>query len=96
MNLKEYEQKKKEGFIKHWETKRKNRAKCALMQSIYFVLPFSIIFQLFESVQGFLTILWGFKFLTIFSIYFLLFYYVVYNRQEKKIKKSKKIVEFDC
>jgi hypothetical protein len=90
MNLKEYEQKKKEGFIKHWETKRKNRAKCALIQSIYFVIPFSIIFQLFESVHGFLTILFGFKFLTIFSLHFLLFYYVVYNRHEKKYQKIKK------
>ena len=55
MNPKEYEQKKKEGLIKHWETKRKNRAKYALIQSIYFGLPFSIIFQLFESVHGFLS-----------------------------------------
>lgn len=70
MNPKEYEQKKKEGFIKYWEAKRKNRAKYALMQSIYVVVPFSIIFQLFESVHGFFTILFGFKFLTIFSIYF--------------------------
>ena len=54
MNPKEYEQKKKEGLIKHWETKRKNRAKYALIQSIYFGLPFSIIFQLFESVHAFL------------------------------------------
>lgn len=89
MNPKEYEQKKKEGFIKYWEAKRKNRAKYALMQSIYFVVPFSIIFQLFESINGFFTILFGFKFLIIFSIYFLLFYSVVYNRNEKKYQKIK-------
>jgi hypothetical protein len=96
MNPKEYEQKKKEGFIKYWETKRKNRAKCALIQSIYFVIPFSIIFQLFESVHGFLTILFGFKFLTILaSIFFCSIMWSITDKKKKsknqKIKKNYRI-----
>lgn len=89
MKTKENQQKKKDNLIKYWEPKRKNKLKYAILQSLYFAIPFSIIFQLLESVEGFFTLNFGFKFLTIFSIYFLLSYYVSYNIYEKKYQKYK-------
>lgn len=89
MTPKEKEQKKKDGLIKYWEPKRKNKLKYSILQSLYFAIPFSIVFQFIESVQGFFTLNFGFKFLTIFSVYFLLSYYVSYNIYEKKYQKYK-------
>jgi len=89
MKTKENQQKKKDNLIKYWEPKRKNKLKYAILQSLYFAIPFSIVFQLLESVEGFFTLNFGFKFLTIFSIYFLLSYYVSYNIYEKKYQKYK-------
>ncbi|KGL63117.1 hypothetical protein PHEL85_0149 [Polaribacter sp. Hel1_85] len=90
MNPKENNLKKNENFINHWETKRGNRVKYAILQSLYFAIPFSIVFQAIESIQGFLTLNFGFKFLTIFSVYFLLTYYVSFTIYEKKYQKFKK------
>ena len=90
MNPTDKNQKKKDNIIKYWEPKRGNRVKYAILQSLYFAIPFSIVFQAIESLQGFLTLNFGFKFLTIFSVYFLLTYYVSYNMYEKKYQKLKK------
>jgi hypothetical protein len=90
MNPTEKTQKKNENLIKYWEEKRGNRVKYAILQSLYFAIPFSVVFQAIESLQGFLTLNFGFKFLTIFSVYFLLTYYVSYNIYEKKYQKIKK------
>jgi hypothetical protein len=90
MNPTEKTQKKNENLINYWEPKRGNRLKYALLQSLYFTIPFSIVFQALESLQGFLTLNFGFKILTIFSVYFLLTYYVSYNIYEKKYQKLKK------
>ena len=90
MNPTEKTQKKNENLIKYWEEKRGNRVKYAILQSLYFAIPFSVVFQAIESLQGFLTLNFGFKFLTIFSVYFLLTYYVSYNIYEKKYQKLKK------
>ena len=91
MNTTEKKQTKNNSFIKLWEAKRGNRVKYAILQSLYFAIPFSIVFQAIESLQGFLTLKFGFKFLTIFSVYFLLTYYVSYNIYEKKYKKLKNL-----
>lgn len=90
MNSKENNQNKKDIFLKYWESKRTNRVKYAILQSLYFAVPFSIVFQAIESAQGFLTLNFGFKLLTIFSVYFLLSFYISYNIHEKKYKKLKK------
>ena len=90
MMSKEYNQKKKNNFIKDWELKRENKLKFSLLQSLYFALPFSIVFQAIESLQGFLTLKFGFKFIVIFSVYFLLSHYVSYNLFEKRYQKFKK------
>ena len=84
-----YNKKKKDGFLKYWEPKITNRLKYAILQSLYFVIPFSIVFQAIEDIQGFLTLTFGFKVIVIFSIYFLLSYYVSFNLLEKKYKKFK-------
>ena len=91
MGLKEKDQKKKENLINYWEPKRDNRLKYALQQSLYFAIPFSAIFQFLESVEGFLTLNFAFKFLSIFCIYFLLTYYVTYTIYEKKYQKFKNL-----
>ena len=90
MNPTEKQQQKNDSLIKYWEVKRGNRVKYAILQSLYFAIPFSIVFQALESLQGFLTLNFAFKFLTIFSVYFLLTYYVSYNIYEKKYQKLKK------
>ena len=90
MNPTEKQQKKNDSIIKYWETKRENRVKYAILQSLYFAIPFSLVFQAIESLQGFLTLNFAFKFLTIFSVYFLLTYYVSYTIYEKKYQKIKK------
>lgn len=90
MSSKEYYKKKNEGLLKYWEPKRGNRLKYALLQSLYFAVPFSFIFQVLESAQGFLSLQFAFKFISIFSIYFLLTYYITYNMYEKKYQKLKK------
>ena len=90
MNPTEKTQKKNENLINYWEEKRGNRVKYAILQSLYFAIPFSIVFQAIESLQGFLTLNFAFKFLTIFSVYFLLTYYVSYNIYENKYQKIKK------
>ena len=90
MNPTEKQQQKNDNIINYWEQKRGNRVKYAILQSLYFAIPFSIVFQAIESLQGFLTLNFGFKFLTIFSVYFLLTYYVSYNIYEKKYQKIKK------
>ena len=90
MNPIEKTKKKNENLINYWEQKRENRVKYAILQSLYFAIPFSIVFQAIESLQGFLTLNFAFKFLTIFSVYFLLTYYVSYNIYEKKYQKIKK------
>ncbi|WP_166387352.1 MULTISPECIES: hypothetical protein [unclassified Polaribacter] len=89
MSSKESSTKKKDNFIEFWEAKRNNRLKYALLQSLYFAIPFSIVFQLLENEQGFLTLQFGSKILTIFCVYFLLSYYVSFNILEKKYKKYK-------
>jgi hypothetical protein len=80
---------KKDSFIKYWEQKRENRIKYSIIQSLYFAIPFSIIFQAIEDLKGFITLQFGFKLLTIFSIYFLLTYYVSFKIHEKKYLKYK-------
>jgi hypothetical protein len=90
MTTEEKNQKKKDSIIKYWEPKRGNRVKYAIKQSLYFAIPFSIVFQLLESAKGFFSLNFAFKFLTIFSVYFLLTYYVSYNIYEKKYQKLKK------
>ena len=42
--------------IKYWEQKRTNRIKYSIIQSLYFALPFSIIFQAIEDLKGFLSL----------------------------------------
>ena len=91
MSTKDTNQKKKDNFIKYWETRRSNRLKYSIIQSLYFVIPFSLIFQLLENVKGFFTLNFAFKFITIFSVYFLLTYYITYNIHEKKFKKHKNL-----
>lgn len=90
MSSKEYNQKKKDGFIAYWEPKREKRLKFSLLQTLYFAVPFSIIFQVIENLKGFLTLQFGFKFLSIFSIYFLLTHYITFKLNEKKYHKLKK------
>ena len=90
MTPEEYKKKKKDGFLNYWEPKRANRVKYAILQSLYFAVPFSIVFQAIESVHGFLTLNFAFKLVTIFSVYFLLSYYVSYKLNEKKYQKLKK------
>ena len=90
MSSKESGSKKKDNFIEYWEAKRNNRVKYALLQSLYFAIPFGIVFQLLESVQGFLTLQFVSKVLTIFCVYFLLSYYVSYTIYEKKYQRLKK------
>ncbi|AQS92831.1 hypothetical protein [Polaribacter sp. BM10] len=89
MNSKDYYKKKNEGLLKYWEPKRENRLKYALLQSLYFAVPFSFIFQALESLKGFLTLQFAFKFISIFCIYFLLTYYITYNMYEKRYQKLK-------
>ncbi|WP_298765455.1 hypothetical protein [uncultured Polaribacter sp.] len=90
MNSKEYYKKKTEGFITFWETKRDHKLKYALLQSVYYAIPFSIVFQALENTSGFLTLQFGFKLLAIFCIYFLLSFYVSFNIYERKYQKLKK------
>ncbi|MFK8059307.1 MAG: hypothetical protein AB8B78_04365 [Polaribacter sp.] len=89
MKSKEYTKKKNEGLLKYWEPKRENRKKYALLQSLYFAVPFSIVFQFLEDKNGFLTQQFGFKLLTIFCIYFLLTYFITYKMYERKYQKIK-------
>lgn len=89
MSALENDKKKKENLINYWEPKRNNRLKYALMQSLYFAIPFSFVFQILESLDGFLSLKFAFKFLTIFCIYFLLTFYITYNIYEKKYQKIK-------
>jgi hypothetical protein len=90
MNPKKYEQQIKDGLIKYWQTKRKNRSAYALVQTLYFVIPFCFIMQVLENIQGFFTVLFVIKFLSIFGFYFVLSYYVFYNMHEKKYQKYDK------
>ena len=90
MNPEEKKQLKNDNLIKYWETKRDNRVKYAILQSLYFAIPFSVVFQVLESLQGFFTLKFAFKFITIFSVYFLLTYYVSFKIYEKKYQKIKK------
>ncbi|WP_299063751.1 hypothetical protein [uncultured Polaribacter sp.] len=90
MSTKENSKNKNHVFIEYWDKKRTNRLKYALLQSVYFAIPFSFVFQAIESVEGFLTLNFVFKLLTIFSVYFLLSYYVSYNIHERKYKRLKK------
>lgn len=90
MSLTEKQQTKNDNFIKYWEAKRGNKVKYAVLQSLYFAIPFSIVFQALENLQGFFTLNFAFKFLTIFSVYFLLTHYISYNIYEKKYQKIKK------
>jgi hypothetical protein len=90
MNPTEKKQLKKDNLIKFWETKRDNRVKYAILQSLYFAIPFSVVFQALESLQGFFSLNFAFKFITIFSVYFLLTYYVSFKIYEKKYQKIKK------
>jgi hypothetical protein len=87
MSSKDYYKKKNDGLLKYWEPKRGNRLKYALLQSLYFAIPFSFVFQALESMQGFLSLQFGFKFISIFSIYFLLTFYITYTIYEKKYQK---------
>ena len=54
MNPKEKKQLKDDNLIKYWETKRDNRVKYAIFQSLYFAIPFSVVFQALESYKDFL------------------------------------------
>ncbi|WP_282073888.1 hypothetical protein [Polaribacter atrinae] len=90
MSSKESAKSKKVNFIKYWESKRTQRVKYALLQSLYFAIPFGIVFQFIESVQGFLTLQFVTKVLTLFCVYFLLSYYVSFTIYEKKYQRLKK------
>ncbi|OAD45957.1 hypothetical protein [Polaribacter atrinae] len=90
MSSKESAKSKKDNFIKYWEPKRTQRVKYALLQSLYFAIPFGIVFQFIESVQGFLTLQFVTKVLTLFCVYFLLSYYVSFTIYEKKYQRLKK------
>ncbi|WP_299013863.1 hypothetical protein [uncultured Polaribacter sp.] len=90
MNSKDYYKKKNDGLLKYWEPKRENRLKYAVLQTLYFAVPFSFIFQALESFSGFLSLQFLFKFVSIFCIYFLLTYYITYNIYEKKYQKLMK------
>mgnify|MGYP001198738477 CR=1 FL=1 len=90
MNPTEKKQLKNNNLVKYWETKRDNRVKYAILQSLYFAIPFSVVFQVLESLQGFFSLNFAFKFITIFSVYFLLTYYVSFKIYEKKYQKIKK------
>tara|TARA_R110002072_G_scaffold261452_2_gene420237 strand:+ start:353 stop:646 length:294 start_codon:yes stop_codon:yes gene_type:complete len=87
MNSKEYYKKKNDGFLKYWGPKRKYRLKFSLLQSLYFAVPFSIIFQVLESFDNFLSLQFVFKFISIFCVYFLLTHYITYNMYEKRYQK---------
>lgn len=78
---------KKHNFINYWKPKRKNRLKFALLQSLFFAIPFSIVFQFLESTDGFLSLRFVIKFVSIFCVYFLLSFYVAYTIYEKKYQK---------
>ena len=54
MNPEDKKQLKNDNLIKYLETKRDNRVKYAILQSLYFAIPFSVVFQVLESLQGFL------------------------------------------
>jgi hypothetical protein len=90
MNPEEKKQLKNDNLIKFWETKRDNRVKYAILQSLYFAIPFSVVFQALESLHGFFSLNFAFIFITIFSVYFLLTYYVSFKIYEKKYQKIKK------
>ena len=90
MILKKYYKNKYENFVTYWEQKRKNRIKYSVLESLYFTIPFSIIFQAIESLQGFFSLKFGFKFATIFSFYFLLTHFISFKIYEKKYQKLKK------
>lgn len=87
MNSNHNNKKKNNSFIVYWEKKRTNKLKYALLQSLYFTIPFSIIFQSIENINGILSLQFGVKFITIFCVYFLLSYYLAFKIYEKKYQK---------
>ena len=87
--MKEMKQSKNDNFIKYWEQKRENRLKYSVLQSLYFAIPFSLVFQYIEDTKGFFTLNFCFKFLTIFCVYFLLTHFISFKLYEKKYQKLK-------
>lgn len=91
MNPKEYYQKKTQGFLNYWVKKRKNRLKYAVFESLYFSIPFSLFLSILnDGFSEIVSLHFVFKLSSIFLIYFLYSYGLVFKLHEKRYQKLKK------